>query len=176
MGCGSSVAVSSSKDQKKSSIKKINDRSTDKSNRLPPIQNKHESDEEIDTRTENLEPFTVVSLDDSFDENDKELRSIIDFVLCFNDREKCKKYLIDNQQNSLIFLIISVDHIQNLVSQIHHLSQIYSIYAIQNDSPPPKNIQQLKKKFVKVNHLNDYFFFKRQKIYSSCSENKRFLE
>jgi len=80
MGCGSSLSISPT-------IKtKTSNGTTDKSGKLPPINSQKKLIKDKDKRETNLEPFTLICLDDDhFNENDKKLRSIIDYIYCFND-------------------------------------------------------------------------------------------
>ena len=86
MGCGSSFSVVHS-------IVKTKHHSTEK---LPLIK--------CQERLENFEPFTLVCLDENFDDdNDKQLRSIIDYVRCFNDFQQCEQFILNNNQKKKIY-------------------------------------------------------------------------
>ena len=134
MGCGSSFAVAPTANGK-SSNKTATTTGTlvSKSGKLPSIVPQQKSFKRKDKRDKNLEPFTLICLDEHFDENDKQLRSIIDFVFCFNDFDKCEEFIKDLNQNSFIFFIVSSKHFTDIISHIHELSQIIAIYVFQDN-------------------------------------------
>ncbi len=115
MGCGSSFSVSPS------IISKEN-----KSGKLSPIISQK--------RLDNFEPFTLVCLVDDFNDNDQELRSVIDYVRCFDDLEECEQFILNNNtKNEQLFFIVSSQYATNIVSHIHDLTQMISIYILQQN-------------------------------------------
>ncbi|CAF1350592.1 unnamed protein product [Rotaria sp. Silwood1] len=130
MGCGSSFSVLPSiKNNKSSTTRLTNDTSTNKTSKLPSINSELKENREI-----NLEPFTLVCLDEHFNNNnDKQLRSIIDYVYCFNDFNQCEEFIIDINKNNFIFFIVSNEHFTNIISHIHELSQVIAIYVFQDN-------------------------------------------
>ncbi|CAF4478064.1 unnamed protein product, partial [Rotaria sp. Silwood2] len=131
MGCGSSFSIlpATNNDNNKSSNTRItNDTSTSKTSKLSSI-----SPEQKSFREKDLEPFTLICFDEHFNENDKQLRSIIDYVCCFNDFNKCEEFIIDINKNNFIFFIVSSEHFTNIISHIHELSQVIAIYIFQDN-------------------------------------------
>jgi hypothetical protein len=128
MGCGSSLAISPSTNNKPNS-----GTSNCKPGKLPLINSQKKLIKTKENREKNLEPFTLICLDEHFDENDKQLRSIIDYVYCFNNFDKCEEFLIDTNQNNLIFFIVSNEYFTNIISHIHELSHIITIYVFQDN-------------------------------------------
>jgi len=121
MGCGSSFSVLPS------IINKEN-----KSGKLPPIISQEKSIKQ--KRLDNFEPFTLVCLVDDFNDNDQELRSVIDYVRCFDDLEECEQFILNNNtKNDQLFFIVSSQYATNIVSHIHDLTQIISIYIFQQN-------------------------------------------
>lgn len=143
MGCGSSVATSTP-------TKRSQQKPTVKPEKLPPIRRQSSSDDERDKREENLEPFTVVCLDSSFDKNDANIRSIVDFLKYFDRQDKCEQFLLDFNETSLVFLLVSIEHAEELISNVHHLPRIYSVYVRQEDRRSRINEQQFRKQYPKV--------------------------
>jgi len=121
MGCGSSSSVLPS------IINKEN-----KSGKLPRIISQEKSIKQ--KRLDNFEPFTLVCLVDDFNDNDQELRSVIDYVRCFDDLEECEQFILNNNtKNNQLFFIVSSQYATNIVSNIHDLTQIISIYILQQN-------------------------------------------
>jgi len=153
MGCGSSFSIlpSNNNNNKKS----INGTSNVKSGKLPPINSRQKSIKKKDNREKNLEPFTLICLDEYFDENDKQLRSIIDYIYCFNDLDKCEEFILNNTQNNFLFFIVSHKYFTNIISHIHDLSQILAIYVFQdnklNNSRKENFDKHWTKRYSKVN-------------------------
>ncbi|CAF3685375.1 unnamed protein product [Rotaria sp. Silwood1] len=134
MGSGSSSTILSSTNSKKNKSVITNDNSTDKSGKLPQIiaqENTQKSIKEKHKRFENFEPLTLICLDDDFDDNDKQFRSAIDFICCFNDLEQCEQFILNNNKNDHLFFIVSSQYATNIVSHVHDLTQIIAIYILQ---------------------------------------------
>jgi hypothetical protein len=131
MGCGSSFVTLPSIMSKK----KI---SEDNSDRLPPIIDREKPKKSIrfkENRSENFEPFTLIYLDDDYNENDQELRSIIDYLRCFNDIETCEQFIqTNNNKYDYLFFIVSNQYATNIISRIHDLTQIIAIYILQQNT------------------------------------------
>jgi hypothetical protein len=153
MGCGSSFSVVPSIGNKSSN----GTRNTliSKSGKLPPINSQQKINKEKDETDKNLEPFVLICLDEHFDENDKQLRSIIDRVYCFNDVDKCEDFIKEINQNNFIFFIVSNEYFTNIISHIHELSQIIAIYGFQekksNNSRKENTDKHWTKRYSKVN-------------------------
>lgn len=142
MGCGSSFPILSSINNRKG----ITDSSNIKSGKISPEKlNKN--------REKNLESFTLICLDENFQETDKQLRKIIDYVYCFNNLKKCEDFILNNYQNSFLFFIVSIEYFTNIISHIHDLSQILAIYVYQNNQSNKKQFidKQWTKRYLKVN-------------------------
>jgi hypothetical protein len=129
MGCGSSFRIlpSPNHNNKPSNSKPTSNITKGK---LPPI---HSEQKSTKNRDKNLEPLTLICLDEHFDENDKQLRSIIDYVRCFNDLDTCEEFIQNIDQNNFIFFIVSSEDFTNIISHIHELSQILAIYVFQDN-------------------------------------------
>jgi hypothetical protein len=169
MGCGSSFPIVPSiiNNNKKSDI------SNDNSDRLPPIISREKPQKSIrfkEKRSENFEPFTLIWLDDDYDDNDQEFRSIIDYLRCFDDFEKCEEFIqTNNNKYDYLFFIVSNQYATNIISHIHDSTQIISIYILQqniSNDKAKKNVidQKWTKRYTKVKYLplrrplNVFFF------------------
>ena len=153
MGCGSSLSKVSSTEKKKSSSSSSSKASTpkNKAGQLPPIGSQKKLAKNKGKRSENLEPFTLVCLDKQFNDNDKQLRSIIDYVSCFNRLEQCEEFLLELDQRHSIFLIISTEHFIGIISHVHDLPQIVGVYVTQQSRSHKDNIdKQWLKRYSKV--------------------------
>ncbi|CAF3230144.1 unnamed protein product [Rotaria sp. Silwood2] len=136
MGSGSSSTILSSTNNKKHECEIINDNTTDKSGKLSQIISQETTQKSIkqkQKRFENFEPFTLICLDDDFDDNDKKFRSAIDYICCFNDFEQCEQFILNNNKNDHLFFIVSSQYATNIVSHVHDLKQIIAIYILQQD-------------------------------------------
>ncbi len=134
MGCGSSFPIVPSLKNKSSNG--TTNTSVNKSGKLPPINSQKKLTKDNDKREKNLEPFTLICLDgDHFNENDKKLRSIIDYIYCFNDVDQCEEFIKNINQNNFIFFIVSNQYFTNIVSHIHELPQIIAVYVFQEKKP-----------------------------------------
>jgi hypothetical protein len=132
MGCGSSFPhLASTNKNKILDSTTPSDKSVGRSGKLPPINSQQKSIKGKEKRDKNLEPFTLICLDQHFDENDKQLRSIIDYICCFNDIDQCEQFIKEIHKNNLIFFIVSSEDFTNIISHIHELSQIIAIYVFQ---------------------------------------------
>jgi hypothetical protein len=145
MGCGSSFSALPSIKNNKSTINSSNI----KSGKLPPIKSQQKSIKNKENRDKNLEPFTLICLDENFDENDKQLRAIIDYVYCFNDFDKCEEFILNIDQNNFIFFIVSSEYFTNIISHIHELSQIIAIYVFQDNKSNNYRKQNIDKHWIK---------------------------
>jgi hypothetical protein len=138
MGCGSSFLVLPSIISKKNKLDIPRDNPSHKSDKLPPIISQERTQKSIKQKRErldNFEPFTLICLDDDFDENDQELRSIIDYVRCFNDLEQCEDFILNNQNKSdHLFFIVSNQYATNIISHIHDVTQIINIYILEQNT------------------------------------------
>lgn len=144
MGCGSSFSITPSI---------IHNRNkTDEVNKLPPITLRRKKIQK-ENRLENFEPFTLICLD----ENNEEFKSVIDYVCYFNDLEQCEEFILNNNNTyDHLFFIVSDQYATDIVSHIHDLTQIISIYIIQEKtSNNRKNIIDNKwtKRYSKVNFI-----------------------
>ncbi|CAF1089265.1 unnamed protein product [Rotaria sordida] len=136
MGSGSSFTILSSTSNTKTNSEIITDDSTDKSSKLPQIISQEKIQKSIkqkQKRLENFEPFTLIYLDNDFDDNDKKFQSTIDFICCFNDLEQCEQFILNKNKNEHLFFIVSSQYATNIVSHVHDLTQIIAIYILQQD-------------------------------------------
>ena len=152
MGCGSSLSkVSSTEKNKSLSSAKKAGATKNKAGQLPPIGSRKKLAQKKGKRSENLESFTLVCLDKQFNDNDKQLRSIIDYVSCFNRIEPCEEFLLELDQRHSIFLIISTEHFVEIISHVHDLAQIVGVYVTQQNRSHKDNIdKQWMKRYSKV--------------------------
>lgn len=86
------------------------------------------------TVIEHLELFTLIWLYSSADIQDdrnvqQRLRTIINHVERFTDVETCQKYIEKLSKDDRLVLIVSDCYAQPIVSSIHHLRQVSSIYV-----------------------------------------------
>ena len=154
MGCGSSLSKVSSTAKKKSLLsspaKKVG-ALKNKAGQLPPIGSQKKLAKTKGKRSENLEPLTLVCLDKQFNDKDKQLRSIIDHVSCFNRIEQCEAFLLEVDQRHSIFLIISAEHFIEIISHVHDLPQVVSVYVTQSNRSHKDQIdKQWMKRYSKV--------------------------
>jgi len=88
---------------------------------------------------DNLETFFLVWLDASVDSSEhkltiqRKLRSSINYLKTFNNENQCENYILSTSNDDRIILIISGQLGRDLVSHIHHLRQISSIYVFCTD-------------------------------------------
>ncbi|CAF2870995.1 unnamed protein product [Rotaria sp. Silwood2] len=82
-----------------------------------------------DHRSENKEQFTVIWLGlESIKNSDRiQLRSIIDYFRSFDDPKSCKNYIKTTEYES-VFLIVSIEFAENIVSDMYDLHQVRAIY------------------------------------------------
>ncbi|CAF1252529.1 unnamed protein product [Adineta steineri] len=163
MGCGSSFSILPSVQKNKIVDSTTNDKSIGK---LPPINSQQKTNRSKDNREKNLEPFTLVCLDKHFNENDKQLRSIIDYICCFNDINKCEEFIKNIEKNNFIFLIVSNEYFTNIISHIHDLSQIIAIYVFQDNKT--KNID---KHWIKRYSKMKGIYFEREILFEQLSSD-----
>jgi hypothetical protein len=98
----------------------------------------------------NLETFFLIYLGDSVNnEVQQQLRTIINYLLTFDDEKECFKYIHSLSKNDRVILIVKEKLGQHIIPEIVHLRQIVSIYVYCNDI---KNNQQWTKNFTKVNY------------------------
>lgn len=163
MGCGSSFStLPSIKSNKTSNARTTANTTTNKSNKLPPINSERKATGVQEKRDKNLEPFTLICLDEHFSENDKQIRSILDYVCCFNDIDECETYIKDINKSNFIFFIVSSEHFNSIVSHIHDLSQVIAIYVLKNNErsySKKENVDKhWTKRYTKVMQNNFKFF------------------
>jgi hypothetical protein len=130
MGCGSSFPTipSISRNNKPSNAKPPSNTARGK---LPPIHSEQKTNK---TQDKNLEPLTLICLDENFHEDDKQLRSIINYVRCFNKLAQCEEFIQNIEQNNFIFFIVSSEDFTNIISHIHELPQLLAIYVFQDNN------------------------------------------
>ena len=139
MGCGSSIPVLSSikpngnNTNRSSNIRTVKDTSNNKSNRLSPINSRQKLSIGKQKRVENLEAFTLICLDEHFNDNDKQLRPIIDYIYYFDDINECEEFISNVNKNHFIFFIVSSQHVTQIVSHVHDLLQLVGIYVFQSN-------------------------------------------
>ncbi|CAF1489922.1 unnamed protein product, partial [Didymodactylos carnosus] len=148
MGCGSSICSRAKQQKPQSSTPKSTSKNiSPKSGRLPPINQqsstststvttKNKSTKNISLnydRSQNLETFSIVWLDrnihdfDDVDDIQKEFRAIIDYIQLFDRLEKCEDYMKKAKEDKIYF-IVSQEYAPNIISHIHDLQQVQTIY------------------------------------------------
>ena len=160
MGCGSSLSVKPSILANKRSNDKVNVNSTN--NKLPPIHLKDKSTSKNESRVKNLEALTLICLDEHFDANDKQLRTIVDYISCFNRLDLCEDYILNIPKNTFVIFIVSSEHFAEIISHIHELSQILAIYVFQDNHSTKSRKGDVEKhwtkRYSKVNNLPPFSF------------------
>ncbi|CAF2202747.1 unnamed protein product [Rotaria magnacalcarata] len=101
---------------------------------------------------DHLEIFSIIWLDTNVHQNKNQhtkqkLRSIINHVKIFQDREECKQYIEQRSKDDRIVLIVNSHLGQQLVSSIHKLPQVLAIYV---SSTNKKNDEPWTHQFFKV--------------------------
>ncbi|CAF0845075.1 unnamed protein product [Adineta steineri] len=136
MGSGSSFSLKKSKSHE---ITK------DQANKLPSIISQEKK------RLDNFEPFTLVCLDNNINDNDQEFRSIIDYIYCFNDIEECEEFILNTKTINYdqLFFIVSNEYVTNIISHIHDLPQIISIYILQENTSNKKRTDIIDDRWTK---------------------------
>lgn len=74
-----------------------------------------------------IQNFVLVWLDSKINKHDEQFHHIVDTINTFIDVDQCLDFLSDIEDQK-IFLIMSDDLDQQLISLIHDISQLYSIY------------------------------------------------
>lgn len=159
MGCGSSLpSVKPTIRSTKPSTIKTNFNQTN--GKLPPI---NLTEKSAELRQKNLEALTLICLDKHFQENDKQLRAIVDYVRCFPRVDQCEEYILSIPKNQLVFLIVSNEFFTEIISHVHELSQILAIYVLQERNSRQDNVgKHWTKRYSKVNdcfHVSKFFVF-----------------
>ena len=150
MGCGSSFQTLPSINK---TNKSLNSKPTSNqtNGRLPPIKNSEEkSMKKKGNREKNLEPFTLICFDENFNENDRDFRSIIDYISSFNHLNQCEEFIQNLPSNHFIFFIISSEYVTNIISHIHELPQILAIYVFQSNKTKNYPDKHWTKRYSKV--------------------------
>jgi hypothetical protein len=102
----------------------------------------------------NLESRSIVWLDDSINNSEEyfhaqqKLRTVINHFQTFKDIHKCKKYIKSVSKEDRIILIVNNQSGEEIITRIHQLRQITSIYVYNKDQPKNKTWTD---KFTKVN-------------------------
>ncbi|CAF3606958.1 unnamed protein product [Rotaria socialis] len=107
---------------------------------------------------ENLESFYIICFDDSIkNEIRQELRSIINYLLVFQDEQQCLQYIDSVSKYDQVILIAKRKLSQHFIPQIVHLQQIISIYIHSNDKNAneqwTKSSNKVKEVIVQRNEL-----------------------
>lgn len=93
---------------------------------------------------ENLEIFSIIWLENRLNRSNKfislqkQLRTIINFFKIFQNENDCEEYIKQISKTEYIILIINDQFGEKIISRIHHLQQIFSIYIYSSN----KNIDQ----------------------------------
>ncbi|CAF3412844.1 unnamed protein product [Rotaria sp. Silwood1] len=108
--------------------------------------------------TENLETFYLIWLGDSMkNEVRQQLRTIINYLLIFEDEQQCFQYIYSLSKNDRVILLVKRKLSQNFIPQIIHLQQIASIYIYSNDKNTneqgKKNMNKVRGIIVRRNEL-----------------------
>jgi hypothetical protein len=109
------------------------------------------NDESI-TNDDYLEIFSLVWFDTNINIEDnrgtqQKLRSIINHINKFEDVQQCEKYIKQRSKKDRIVLVVNGQLGKELVSSIHNLRQVSSIYVYCMDK---KNNEEWSNKFNKV--------------------------
>jgi len=95
---------------------------------------------------ENLETFYLIWFGNSLsNEFQQQLRTVINYLLTFEDEQQCLKYIQSLSKDDRVILIVK----EKLSQQIVHLRQIISIYIYSNEK---KVNEQWTKNFKKVDY------------------------
>ncbi len=109
-------------------------------------------------KVENLETFYLIWFGNPINnEIQQQLRTLINYLLIFEDEQQCLQYIQSLSKDDRVILIVKGKLCQRIISQIVHLQQIISIYIYFNDK---KLNEQWTKNFKKVNYsipFNNHF-------------------
>jgi hypothetical protein len=100
---------------------------------------------------ESLEIFCLICLDlsNNIHENldiQLQLRSIINYLKLFEDIDDCEQYIRSLSKDDRIILLVNEKLASEIISRIHELRQIISIYIYSNDTQEDNQwINQYKK-------------------------------
>jgi hypothetical protein len=93
---------------------------------------------------DNLEIFSLIWLDEQVnitEENrqaQSELRLVINHLKTFADRNQCHQYILSHSPQDRLILIVSGRCGRQLVPEIHHLRQLFSVYIYCMDTQTNK--------------------------------------
>jgi len=108
----------------------------------------------LNQEVENLEIFYLIWFGNSINiEIQQQLRTIINYLIIFEDEQQCLQYIHSLSKDDRVILIVNGKFSQKFVPQIVHLQQITSIYILSKDKKP---IEQWAKNFKKVNDSNPF--------------------
>ena len=85
---------------------------------------------------DNLETHSIIWFDveiDKTENHQRELRSIINHLKIFVDQNQCQEHISSLSSQDRLILIISRQDGRQLISHIHHLRQLSSIYIYSAD-------------------------------------------
>jgi len=100
-------------------------------------------------KVENLDTFYLIWFGNSINnEVQQQLRTLINYLLIFEDEQQCLQYIQSLSKDDRVILIVKGKLCQQIISHIVHLRQIISIYIYFNDK---KLNEQWTKNFKKVN-------------------------
>ncbi|CAF2408453.1 unnamed protein product [Rotaria sp. Silwood2] len=107
---------------------------------------------------ENLETFYLIWLGDSMkNEVRQQLRTIINYLLIFEDEQQCLEYIRSLSKDDRVILVIKKKLSQQFIPQIAHFQQITSIYIHSNDKnineQSMKNLNKVKGAIVRRSEL-----------------------
>lgn len=111
----------------------------------------------ISPENNNLETFSVVWFETSSNETrtsidiQQHLRASINFLKIFQDSNECENHIRSTSKDDRIILIVNDHAGEELVSRIHQLRQVFSIYVY---SICEERKQQWIRKFSKVNKIS----------------------
>lgn len=82
---------------------------------------------------ENFETFSLIWLDPGIHSADNrlvqdKLRSLISYLEAFDQLDHCHTYIQSISSNDRIIFVVHEEFSQQIIPQIHHLRQIFSIY------------------------------------------------
>ncbi|CAF0746651.1 unnamed protein product [Adineta steineri] len=102
-----------------------------------------------------LEGFSLIWLNDNGNDVDiqKELRNIINHIETFDDVEECKNYIENASENDRLVLVTNGEFGRQIVSSIHQLRQISSIYINSEDKQWTNDFPKIKGIHAKMDEL-----------------------
>jgi len=110
----------------------------------------------------NFETYSLIWLDAAINSEEnlaaqEKFRSIINYLQTFDQLNECKKYILSVPSEDRIVLITNDHFGQQLIPEIHHLRQIYSIYIYCTNKEYHQQWSIQYKKVIRVFFYNSIF-------------------